>query len=76
MEHGNNYPNLKNKFYQKIANTRVSKKFITIPSTLETMQQLIIEPWRRPQVLLPEKIQKLKKCKNFKKFLKFVILKS
>ena len=34
-------------FYQKIALAGVIKILITIPLTLETMQQLIIKPWRR-----------------------------
>ena len=49
------------KFYPKITKTGVLKKMITIPLTLETMQQLIIRPWRK-------KIQKQQKiANNFKK---------
>ena len=38
------------KYYQKLAKTGVIKIMITIPLTLEAMQQLIIQPWRRSLV--------------------------
>ena len=38
---------MKNKFYRKIAEAGVIKILITNPLTVETMQQLIIMPWRR-----------------------------
>ena len=34
-------------FYQKIVEPRIVKILITIPLTLDTMQQLIIKHWRR-----------------------------
>ena len=35
------------KFIKEIPKTGAIKILITIPLTLETMQQLIIKPWRR-----------------------------
>ena len=55
------------KFYPKITKIGVIKMLITNPSTLETMQQLIIKTWMS-QGLLPEKVQKHEKIANiFKK---------
>ena len=68
MEHDYNFPKIwKNKFYHKIAKAGVSEIFITIPLTLETMQQLILKPWRRflgPWCRKNNKIQKLEKIQN------------
>ena len=53
------------KFYPKIKKTGVKKTLITIPLFLETMQQLIIKPWRRS--LGPwcrKKFKNMKKCKK------------
>ena len=61
-----------------ISKTGVIKMLIEIPLTLETMQQLIIKPWRRSQGLCcRKKIQKHEKIANiFQNLLKYVILKS
>ena len=56
------------KIYRKIAKTGVTKILITIPLALETMQQLVIKPWRRSLEPCCRKTEKkFKRFKNLEK---------
>ena len=64
------------KFYQKTAKAGVIEILITIPITLEHMQQRIIKPYKSSLGTWCQKRSKrFKKLENIFKMLKFVIIK-